>query len=114
MTPNSTPVRRLRRGSLSVALWLFGLSTTVLLVGIWGRAVASDEEAIVGGTRAVLESEAVAGRITNWIGDGMAAAADGLPAAVRGDAADAVWDRPEMQAVIGDVVRRFVDAALAP
>lgn len=111
---NRSAPRRLRGGALAVALWLFSLSTTVLLVGMWGRAVASDGEAIAAGARAVLESDVVAGRLTEWIADGISRTGRDLPDGAVADTASAVWDRPETQTVIADGVSRIVSAALAP
>lgn len=112
---NSTDaLSRLRRSGLAVALWVFGLSTTVLLVGVWGRSVANDRDAIEAGARAVLESGAVAERITGWIAEGIESGADELPPGSASDALSAVWNRPQTRAVIADAVDRLVDGALAP
>jgi hypothetical protein len=103
-----------RRTALVVALWLFGLSTTVLLVGIWGRSVVTNNEAIEAGARAALEAEVVADRITGWIGDGISNAAGDLPDESAAAAATALWNRPETREVLNATVDRFVAAALAP
>ena len=110
-TPRSP---RLRKVGLVVALWVFGLSTTVLLVGIWGRTVTSDQTAIEASTQAVLESDAVADRITGWIAGGVESAAGELPEGVAAVTANAVWHRSETRAVLADAVDRLVAAALAP
>jgi hypothetical protein len=86
----------------------------VLLVGIWGRAVASDESTIEAGTRAVLEADAVTGRITGWIADGIEESTENLPEGVAMEAATAVWRRAETRAVLSATVDRLVEAALAP
>lgn len=112
--PQSTRPVRARRGGLAVALWVFGLSTTVLLVGIWGRAVATDQSTVEAGTRAVLESDAVRNRITGWIADGIEESTDELPAGAAADAATAVWRRAETRAVLATAVDRLVEAAFAP
>ena len=112
--PQPTRPAHARRGGLAVALWVFGLSTTVLLVGLWGRAVATDEGTIEAGTRAVLESDAVTNRITGWIADGIEESTDELPAGAATDAATAVWRRTETRAVLAAAVDRLVEAAFAP
>ncbi len=112
--PEPPRPRRARRGGHAVALWLSGLSTTVLLVGIWGRAVATDQGAIEAGTRAVLESEVITERITGWIEDGIEANTDELPLGAAADAASAVWDHPDTRAVLAEAVDRLVEAALGP
>ena len=110
-TPRSP---RLRKVGLVVALWVFGLSTTVLLVGIWGRTVTSDQTAIEASAQAVLESDAVADRITGWIAGGVESAAGELPEGVAAVTANAVWHRSETRAVLAGAVDRLVAAALAP
>jgi hypothetical protein len=97
-----------------MALWIFGLSTTVLLVGMWGRAVAADNEALEAGARAVLESDVVSGRVTSWIADGIESGAQDLPAGLAADAAVAVWSRPETREALAQTIDRLVEAALAP
>ena len=119
MTPSHPPVsdspRRVRRGTLLAALWLFGIFTTVLLVGVWGRAVTSDGDTIRESARAVLGSEAVSDRVTGWIEDGVGSAiAEDLPAGLIEEAALAVWDRPETRRALDSTVDRLVEAALAP
>lgn len=113
-TPSPARRSRARRVGLAVALWLFGLATTILLIGMWGRSVTSSEQTIENGTRAVLESEAVSNRITAWIADGIEASADELPAGVAADTASAVWQRPETRDALSAAVDRLVEAALAP
>lgn len=106
--------RRSRRAALALALWVFGLSTTLLLVGLWGRTVAGDRASLEASARAVLTSEVVAGRLTDWMAQGISDAGSHLPESGLADAADAVWSRPETQVVLADAVGRVVDAALAP
>lgn len=113
-TPSSAGPSRARRVGLAVALWLFGLFTTVLLIGMWGRSVTTSERTIEDGTRAVLESDTVSDRITAWIADGIETSAGELPDGVATDAAGAVWRRPETQGVLATAVDRLVEAALAP
>ncbi len=98
---------------LALALWLFGLFTSILLIGLWGRTVAGDDVTLEAGTRAVLESEIVNDRVVAWLGDAIATASQlssGQSAAV----IEAVNESPEMQAVMDDIIDQGVAAALAP
>ncbi len=115
MFPSSTAThaRRARSAGLAVALWLFGLSTTVLLIGLWGRSVAADEVTLEASANAVLESELVNDRMIRWIGDAMAAAVDEAPAEIAG-AAMQVASSAEFGAVLDDLVDQSVAAVLAP
>ena len=110
----STRFRRARRAVLATALWLFSISTTVLLAGMWGRAVASDNGAIEAGARAALESDVVSGLLTGWIADGIASAAVDLPQGTALSAATAVWEHPETTNVLAAAVDELVAAALPP
>lgn len=105
--------QRARGFALSTVLWLFGIFTSMLLIGLWGRTVAGDQATLESSTRAVLESEIVNDRMTDWLADAVAAASDLSP----GDVAvvvESVEGTPEMDAAIEDVVDQTVAAALAP
>ena len=99
--------------ALSIALWLFGICTSMVLIGLWGRSVAGDQVTLESSTRAVLESEIVNDRVTNWLGDAIGAAvessSDDVAAVV-----DTIDGSPEMQVALDDVVDQVVAAALAP
>ena len=60
-----------RRFTLPWVLWVFGLSTTLLLVGLWGRAVVADTATVARSTEAALSTEVVTDRVYDWIGDGL-------------------------------------------
>ena len=65
--------RRFKALALPVALWLFGIATSIVLIGLWGRSVAGDQATLEASTRAVLESEIVNDRVTDWLGDAISA-----------------------------------------
>jgi len=104
---------RSRALTLAVALWVFGIATSIVLIGVWGRSVAGDQTTLAASTRAVLESEIVNDRLADWLGDAVAAAGD-----VSSDDAAAVImaveGSPEMESAIDSVVDQAVAAALAP
>ena len=105
--------RPLRKATLSSSLWLFSVFTTLLLIGLWGRSVASDQVTLEESTRAVLESELIHGRVQAWISDAFTAARD----TGQGDAArlvDRLAESPELNAVVTELIDAAVDAALAP
>lgn len=99
--------------ALSMVLWVFGISTSMLLIGLWGRSVAADQVTLESSARAVLESEIVNDRVTDWLGDAVAAAAEASPDDVAA-VVESVAGSPEMQIAIGEVVDQMVAAALAP
>ncbi|MDX2344497.1 MAG: hypothetical protein QNL12_12570 [Acidimicrobiia bacterium] len=114
----SPPIRdkaavRSKMFGLSAALWLFGIFTSMVLIGLWGRSVVGDQVTLEASTRAVLESEIVNDRVTDWLADAVAAAAqlssDDVAAVV-----DTVDDSPQMQSATDDIVDQAVTAALAP
>ena len=104
---------RPRRVTLAVALWVFAISTTVLLVGIWGRSVTGDEATLQASAEAVLETEVVTDRVGEWLAEGLAAA-DGVEAAGVAAAVEAVDEMPAAQRAVDDIVDQVVTAALAP
>jgi hypothetical protein len=104
---------RSRAFALSMALWLFGIFTSMVLIGLWGRSVAGDQVTLEASTRAVLESEIVNDRVTDWLGDAVAAAAE-LSTDEVAAVVDTVGDSPQMQVAVDDVVDQAVAAALAP
>ncbi len=102
-----------RPAAVFVALWLFGISTTILLVALWGRSVVADEATLTESAEAVLASGYVHDRVESWVADGMTAAVGASPAELA-PVADRVAASAEMDAVIDGVVADLVDAALAP
>ena len=111
--PRSARVLRgARRAGRVTALWLFGLATTVLLIGVWGRAVASDEGTLLESAHAVVDTDVVSDRINQWIVDGIAAGGAAAPP----DVALVVEEfrgLPETQRAIDELVEQAVAAALA-
>lgn len=51
----------------NMAGWLFGLSVTVLLVSIWGRAVVVDEEALGESLLPLARSAVVVDQVADWL-----------------------------------------------
>ncbi|MEX1286318.1 MAG: hypothetical protein AB1Z57_00115 [Acidimicrobiia bacterium] len=97
----------------ATALWAFGLATTIVLVSVWGRAVAADEVTLAESADAVLASGYVDERVESWVGDALAAAT-----AVSPDRTGAVVERvlatSEFATARAEVVDQLVAAALDP
>lgn len=93
-------------------MWVFGLSTTLLLLGLWGRAVTVDEPTIAESAKAVVGAEVAQDRIYDWIGDAIAETQN-----IGNDQAAAVIsdlrERPEIKAAMDDIVEGFVGALFA-
>lgn len=110
--PNEIPTTwrtSARRGTLSVVLWTFGLATTLLLAGLWGRAVTHDQPTIQASARAAVTAEVASDRIYAWIEDAVIASGEIDPVAA-GQAIAELEDHPEIKVVLGAVVDEFVDA----
>ncbi len=102
-----------RPWTLAVVLWAFGLATTTLLVGLWGRAVATDEAAMAEAVRSVIGTEVVAERLVDWMADALAAAGQlSGPDAER--AARDLMSDPDVTGAVEVVVGQVVAAAVAP
>jgi hypothetical protein len=111
--PKPTPWRAsARHGSVSMALWAFGLATTLLLLGLWGRAVANDEPAVLETARAVVNAETASDRIYTWMEDGIVSATDIDPSAAE-RAISELRGHPEVEAAVGSLVDQFVGALFA-
>jgi hypothetical protein len=113
--PTSPPSRlhAVRRITLPWALWVFGLSTTMLLVGLWGRTVTVDNDAIARSTEAALSADLVIERVYDWIGSGLAATT-GITDAEVEQVLDEVRSHPSasgaMDTLLDDVVRALIAA----
>jgi hypothetical protein len=101
-----------RRGSLSVLLWVFGLATTLLLLGLWGRAVANDEPTVLETARTVVNSETASDRIYAWMESGIATVADVDPLAAERVVFE-LRQHPEVETAVGSLVDQFVGALFA-
>jgi hypothetical protein len=114
MTTES-PVRagRARRFALAIVLWAFGLSASTLLVGVWGRSVASDEQTLAAGARAALDASVVSERLQGWIMSEIEGV-DGVDPDLVEPAVTEVIGSPVTSQVVDELVSEAVTAALAP
>lgn len=101
-----------RRGTLSVVMWVFGLSTTLLLLGLWGRAVTADQQTVTDTAMAVVDAEVAQDRIYDWI-EGAISQSQGVGSAEAEVAISQLRESPELEAVIDNVIWSFVAALFA-
>ena len=94
-------------------LWVFGLSTTLLLVGLWGRAVTIDQTTIAQSTEAALSADLVTDRVWDWIGEGLSAT-EGISPVEADRVLDEVRDRPEALGAVDALVDQVVEVLVAP
>lgn len=100
---------RSRRFAIGVAAWVFGLASTVLLVGIWGRAVVVDTNELAESLSPLAASEIVADRISNWLEAELVGV--GLDSVAASSAADQVLTHPAVGPVLEHLVAEGVEAA---
>ena len=113
LTPSPSRLLAVRRVTLPWALWVFGLSTTLLLVGLWGRAVTVDDDVIARSTEAALSADLVTERVYDWIGSGLVAAT-GISDEESERVLDGVRGRPAAAGAIDALIDDVVRALIAP
>jgi hypothetical protein len=92
-----------------VAGWVFGLASTVLLIGIWGRAVVVDTNELAETLSPLAAGEMVSDRLASWLeAELVAAGVDGVGASV---VADQVLAHPSVGPVLEQLVAEGVEAA---
>ncbi len=101
-----------RRGALSVALWAFGLATSLFLIGMWGRTVTVDTPTVEASARAVIDADTAADRINAWFEDGLSLAVAADSETVH-QVAEEVRSTPEYRAAVEAIVERFVASLFA-
>lgn len=100
---------RSRRFAIGVAGWVFGLASTVLLVGIWGRAVVVDTNELADSLSPLAAGDMVSDRISTWIEAELVGA--GLGGAGASAAADQILAHPSVGPVLEQLVAEGVEAA---
>ena len=113
MNPTTnTRSQRVRGLGLAIVLWAFGLATTTLLVGLWGRTVTADQSTLEEGSRAALSAEVVADRIHIWLTDAVAPTAGRADPGIS-DAVETIAESPEATRAVDQLLGQIVQAALA-
>ena len=118
MSPLSAFERRhqlspFRRIMLSIMMWVFGISTTLLLVGLWGRAVTIDQATVTESAQAVVDAEVAKDRIYAWIGDAVVESQSVGSAEAEALIAE-IQTRSEVSVAINNVIGAFVGALFTP
>jgi hypothetical protein len=92
-----------------VAGWVFGLASTVLLVGIWGRAVVVDTNELADTLSPLAAGDMISDRLASWLeAELVSAGVDGVGASV---VADQVLAHPSVGPVLEQLVAEGVEAA---
>ena len=107
------PSLRARAFTLAVVLWAFGLATTTLLVGVWGRSVTNDATTLSDSALAALDPDTVSGQIADWVSS-EAGSLPGIPRSTSAAVVRSVVSSPPARVAIESVVADIVDAAAAP
>jgi hypothetical protein len=103
---------RPRSVALSIALWTFGLTTSLFLIGMWGRTVAVDDATIEDSARTIIDSDIATDRINTWFEEGLTTAA-GIDSETARSVASVMESRPEYQAAVDAIIAAFVDSLFA-
>ncbi len=98
---------------VSLAMWAFGLATTIALLALWGRAVVADESSLAEAAGSVVASGFVDDRVSDWLSDSLAAGA-GVAPAQAGPIVEALLADPDVERALAEVVEDTVAAALDP
>jgi hypothetical protein len=93
-------------------MWVFGLSTTLLLLGLWGRAVVVDEQTVTETAMAVVDAEVAQDRIYEWIEEAISQS-QSIGSADAEAAIAQLRQRPELENAIEQVIGTFVSALFA-
>jgi hypothetical protein len=101
------------RLALSTSLWVYGMSITLLLVGLWGRAVVSDRATMEQAASEAAAAAVVSDRVAGWVLDSAAGELRDLPPGIEATAA-AVLSDPAARRLVDEVVGELVAAAMAP
>ncbi|MGH8915708.1 MAG: hypothetical protein ACRDZM_14480 [Acidimicrobiia bacterium] len=103
------PVSRKLGAASGISAWLFGLASTVLLVGLWGRAVVVDTDGLAESLTPLAGSDMVADRLSTWLeAELVESGVDGPTASA---AADEVLVHPAVGPLLEDLVAEGVEAA---
>ncbi len=110
--PIPVPTLHPRKGALSVALWAFGLATSLFLIGMWGRTVSVDSATVEESARVVIDAELATERINSWFEDGLAAAAATDSETVHA-VAEEIRATPQYEAAVQAIIAQFIDSLFA-
>jgi hypothetical protein len=94
-------------------LWVFGLATSLFLIGMWGRIVVVDSVTIEESARTVIDAEIATDRINAWFEEGLTTVAE-VDSETAHSIVEAVGSRPEYREAVDSIIVGFVDSLFAP
>ena len=100
---------RRRRFARGLSGWVFGLASTVLLLGLWGRAVVVDTDSLAESLTPLAVSDLVAERFSDWLETELIET--GVGSATASAASDQVLEHPAVGPLLEDLVAEGVEAA---
>ena len=103
---------RTRSGWLSIALWAFGLATSLFLLGMWGRTVVIDSVTIEESARTIIDADIAADRINAWFEEALATGAD-IDSDTARSVVQEIKSRPEYHDAVDTIIAGFVDGLFA-
>jgi hypothetical protein len=112
-TESSNRVSSTRRGALSIVMWVFGISTTLLLVAMWGRAITVDQSTVAESASVFIDSDIAQDRVVDWIEDAVVQT-QAISPEDAGAVIENVRSTPQMNTAIHNLTAAFVDALFAP
>lgn len=98
LTPEK-PVRNFTRGTLG---WVFGLSVTIFLISMWGRAIIVDTDTLAESLSPLSGSAPVVSLISDWLGTEL------LEAGANPDVVDGTVDVVVAQSEVAEALSRLV------
>lgn len=110
-TPTSSSAddpSRGRRWGIAALLWLYGISITIFLFSIWGRAIAADTDLLSDAAGQAADSEMVSSQVEAWFEGAFAGAGLGQRS---GSLSEVIVALPEVRSATAEVVGELVRAA---
>jgi hypothetical protein len=102
-----------RRYALPVLLWVYGMSVTVTLISLWGRAVVVDTGLLATAAEDAAGAPLISRQLEAWLA-GQLADVPVLDATVADDLATDLVADPALQTTLDALVGAVVTAAAAP
>lgn len=103
---------RARLAARSGAAWLFGLSTTIFMIAVWGRAVVVDVDDLEAAASPLSDSERVVELFSGWLDNELVEA--GVDAMTADLVVEDLIARSALGEAFGEFVGEFVGAAADP
>ncbi|MFQ5967348.1 MAG: hypothetical protein ACE5MI_07030 [Acidimicrobiia bacterium] len=95
--------------STTTLWWIFGLSVTVLLISLWGRAIVADREVVAEAAQELAPADLVTEQVVSWVVSGLELAPPQAQEAVA-----ELAELPEVRHASSEIVQELVEAAYDP